>query len=45
VLQPGIISGMNAHTAPSTLVPAKATLDGIEDKWSSAWEKERVVQV
>jgi hypothetical protein len=35
--------GMNAHPAP--VVPAKPTLDGIEDKWSSAWDKERVVQV
>jgi hypothetical protein len=33
---------MNAH-AP--LVPAKPTLDGLEEKWSGAWEKGRVVQV
>jgi hypothetical protein len=36
---------MDAHSAPAPLVPAKPTLDGIEDKWSSAWEKGRVVQV
>jgi len=36
---------MNAHSASASLVPAKPTLDGIEDKWSSAWEKGRVVQV
>jgi hypothetical protein len=37
------MNGMNAHSAPAPLVPV--TLDGIEDKWSSAWEKGRVVQV
>jgi hypothetical protein len=26
-------------------VPDKPTLDGIEDKWISAWEMGRVVQV
>jgi hypothetical protein len=40
-----MISGMNAHSAPALLVPVKPTLDGIEEKWSSAWEKGRVVQV
>jgi hypothetical protein len=36
---------MNAHAGSAPLVPAKPALDGIEDKWSSAWEKGRVVQV
>jgi hypothetical protein len=29
----------------ATTVPAKPTLDGIEDKWMQRWAKERVVQV
>jgi hypothetical protein len=36
---------MSADSIPARLVPAKPTLDGIEDKWASAWEKGRVVQV
>jgi hypothetical protein len=40
-----MISRMNALSTPASLVPAKPTLDGIEDKWASAWEKGRVVQV
>jgi len=41
----GMIRVMNSDPAAARLVPAKPTLDGIEDKWSSAWEKECVVQV
>jgi hypothetical protein len=26
-------------------IPAKPTLDGLEDKWTQRWAKERVVQV
>jgi hypothetical protein len=26
-------------------IPAKPTLDGLEDKWAQRWAKERVVQV
>jgi valyl-tRNA synthetase len=26
-------------------VPDKPALDGLEDKWSRRWDKERVVQV
>jgi hypothetical protein len=29
----------------SDRIPAKPTLDGIEDKWAQRWAKERVVQV
>jgi len=36
---------MNADPAAARLVPAKPALDGLEDTWSSAWDKERVVQV
>jgi hypothetical protein len=36
---------MNSDPMSAPLVPAKPTLDGIEDKWSRAWEMGRVVQV
>jgi hypothetical protein len=39
------MGGMNADFLTAPLVPAKPTLDGIEDKWSSVWEMGRVVQV
>jgi hypothetical protein len=29
----------------TTAMPGKPTLDGIEDKWTQRWAKERVVQV
>jgi hypothetical protein len=29
----------------TSTVPAKPTLDGIEEKWTQRWAKERVVQV
>jgi hypothetical protein len=35
-----MIGAMNARPQP-----AKPTLDGIEDKWSRAWEMGSVVQV
>jgi hypothetical protein len=31
--------------APVTAVPDKPTLEGVEDKWTQRWAKERVVQV
>jgi hypothetical protein len=34
----GILEGMSTQ-------PQKPSLDGLEDKWTSAWAKERVVQV
>jgi hypothetical protein len=37
-----ILSAMNTQS-PS--IPAKPTLDGLEDKWTQRWTKERVVQV
>ena len=37
-----ILSAMN--TDPHR-IPAKPTLDGLEDKWTQRWAKERVVQV
>ena len=37
-----ILSAMN--TDPHR-IPAKPTLDGLEDKWTLRWAKERVVQV
>jgi hypothetical protein len=40
-----IIGDMNTDSIPARLGPAKPTLDGIEDKWSRAWEMGRVVQV
>jgi hypothetical protein len=36
---------MSADSIPASIVPDKPTLDGIEDKWASAWEMGRVVQV
>jgi hypothetical protein len=30
---------------PASLVPAKPTLDGLEEKWSRRWEESGVVQV
>jgi hypothetical protein len=40
-----IIGAMNADPAAARLVPARPSLDGLEETWSSAWDKERVVQV
>jgi hypothetical protein len=37
-----ILSGMSTD---SHRIPAKPTLDGLEDKWTQRWAKERVVQV
>jgi hypothetical protein len=37
-----ILAAMN--TDPHR-IPAKPTLDGLEDKWTQRWAKERVVQV
>jgi len=37
-----ILSAMNTD---SYRIPAKPTLDGLEDKWAQRWAKERVVQV
>src|ERR1700735_1385930 len=34
----GILAGISTQ-------PQKPSLDGLEDKWTSAWAKERVVQV
>jgi hypothetical protein len=35
-----------AAASPSpAAVPAKPSLDGLEDKWTQRWAKERVVQV
>jgi hypothetical protein len=36
---------MNADSRPARTMPDKPALDGIEDKWSRAWEMGRVVQV
>jgi hypothetical protein len=36
------MAGMNTE---SDRIPAKPTLDGLEDKWTQRWSKERVVQV
>ena len=37
-----ILSGM---TTQMPRIPARPTLDGLEDKWTQRWAKERVVQV
>ena len=37
-----ILWAMNTDTPG---IPAKPTLDGLEDKWTQRWAKERVVQV
>jgi hypothetical protein len=37
-----ILCAMNTD---SHRIPAKPTLDGLEDKWTQRWAKERVVQV
>jgi len=34
-----------AMTTQMPRIPAKPTLDGLEDKWTQRWAKERVVQV
>jgi hypothetical protein len=41
--RPGAI--LAAMSTESDRIPAKPTLDGIEDKWTQRWAKERVVQV
>ncbi len=41
--RPGaILTGMSSETPR---IPAKPSLDGLEDKWTQRWAKERVVQV
>jgi hypothetical protein len=40
--QGAILSAMSTDSQP---IPAKPTLDGLEDKWTQRWAKERVVQV
>ncbi len=40
---PGAI--LSAMSTESDRIPAKPTLDGLEDKWTQRWAKERVVQV
>jgi hypothetical protein len=41
--RPGaILSGMSTD---SHRIPAKPTLDGLEDTWTQRWARERVVQV
>ena len=37
-----ILAGMTSETPR---IPAKPSLDGLEDKWTQRWAKERVVQV
>jgi hypothetical protein len=34
-----------AATPSPAAAPAKPSLDGLEDKWTQRWAKERVVQV
>lgn len=41
--RPGAI--LSAMSTESDRIPAKPTLDGLEDKWTQRWAKERVVQV
>ncbi len=41
--QPGAI--LAAMTSETSRIPAKPSLDGLEDKWTQRWAKERVVQV
>jgi hypothetical protein len=36
---------LSAMSTDSHRIPAKPTLDGLEDKWTQRWAKERVVQV
>ena len=36
---------LSAMTTQMPRIPAKPTLDGLEDKWTQRWAKERVVQV
>src|SRR5271165_3753492 len=43
VAQPDAI--LSAMSTDSHRIPAKPTLDGLEDKWTQRWAKERVVQV
>jgi hypothetical protein len=40
--RPTILSAM---TTQMPRIPAKPSLDGLEDKWTQRWAKERVVQV
>ena len=37
-----MLAGMSTD---SHRIPARPTLDGLEDKWTQRWAKERVVQV
>jgi hypothetical protein len=36
---------LSAMTTQMPRIPARPTLDGLEDKWTQRWAKERVVQV
>jgi hypothetical protein len=40
-----MLSGMTPEPRSASAMPDKPTLDGIEVKWSRAWEMGRVVQV
>jgi hypothetical protein len=41
-LPAAILAGMTSETPR---IPAKPSLNGLEDKWTQRWAKERVVQV
>jgi hypothetical protein len=36
---------LSAMSTDPYRIPAKPTLDGLEDRWTQRWAKERVVQV
>jgi hypothetical protein len=42
---PGEHAMLAAMNTDSHRIPARPTLDGLEDKWTQRWTKERVVQV
>jgi hypothetical protein len=45
VRQPQASDILHDMSTDSHRIPAKPTLDGLEDKWTQRWAKERVVQV
>ncbi len=45
VRRAGLGAILCAMSTDSHRIPAKPTLDGLEDKWTQRWAKEHVVQV
>jgi hypothetical protein len=39
------LRAMSTESRPASIVPARPALDGLEEKWSRAWDRDCVVQV